>query len=54
MLKKGLLGLSGLLGEQVGVIGENVQIRRFARFVLGEGLEKKVDDLAIEVAKLTN
>jgi len=43
-----------LLGEQVGVIGENVQIRRFARFVLGEGLEKKVDDLAAEVAKLTN
>ena len=43
-----------LLSEQVAVIGENVQIRRFARFVLGEGLEKKVDDLAAEVAKLTN
>jgi elongation factor Ts len=46
--------ISELLGEQVGVIGENVQIRRFARFVLGEGREKKVDDLADEVAKLTN
>ncbi len=46
--------ISELLTDQVAVIGENLQIRRFARFVLGEGLEKKVDDLAAEVAKLTN
>lgn len=46
--------VSQLLSEQVSVIGENIQVRRFARFVLGEGLEKKVDDLAAEVAKLTN
>lgn len=42
-----------VVGELVAVIGENIQIRRFARFVLGEGLEKKQDDLAEEVAKLT-
>ena len=42
-----------VLGELVAVIGENVQIRRFARYVLGEGLEKRQDDLAEEVAKLT-
>jgi elongation factor Ts len=32
--------------------GENVQVRRFARFVLGEGLEKRQDNLAAEVAKM--
>ncbi len=46
--------IAEMLAEQVSVIGENLQIRRFSRFVLGEGLEKKVDDLAAEVAKLTN
>ncbi|MCL2739681.1 MAG: translation elongation factor Ts [Oscillospiraceae bacterium] len=35
----------------VGKIGENITIRRFARFERGEGLEKRQDDLAAEVAK---
>ncbi len=37
--------------EAVAKIGENIQVRRFARFVLGEGLEKKQENLAEEVAK---
>jgi elongation factor Ts len=37
--------------DAVAKIGENIQIRRFARFVLGEGLEKKQENLAAEVAK---
>jgi elongation factor Ts len=37
--------------ELVAKIGENVKIRRFVRFELGEGLEKKKDDFAAEVAK---
>jgi elongation factor Ts len=40
-----------VLTEAVAKIGENIQIRRFARFVLGEGLEKKQENLAEEVAK---
>ena len=36
--------------EAVGTIGENITIRRFSRFVLGEGLEKKTTDFAAEVA----
>ncbi len=39
-----------IVKEAVAVIGENIQIRRFARFVLGEGLEKKSSDFAAEVA----
>jgi len=42
--------VEAMLNEQVAVIGENIKIRRFSRFVLGEGLEKKVDDFAAEVA----
>jgi elongation factor Ts len=36
--------------ELVAKLGENVQIRRFSRYELGEGLEKKQEDFAAEVA----
>ncbi len=49
-VKDDKLTVAQMLGEAIGTIGENIQIRRFARFVLGEGLEKKVDDFAAEVA----
>ncbi|TNE84377.1 MAG: translation elongation factor Ts [Deltaproteobacteria bacterium] len=39
-----------MLTDAVARIGENLKVRRFARFVLGEGLEKKQDDFAAEVA----
>lgn len=43
--------IQDVLTDAVAKIGENIQIRRFARFVLGEGLEKKQENLAEEVAK---
>jgi elongation factor Ts len=36
--------------ELISKIGENIKIRRFVRFELGEGLEKKKGDFAAEVA----
>lgn len=39
-----------LLNEQIAKIGENMSIRRFARFEMGEGLEKRQDNFAEEVA----
>ncbi len=36
--------------ELISKIGENIKIRRFVRFELGEGLEKKKTDFAAEVA----
>ena len=39
-----------VLTEAVGRIGENIKVRRFARYVLGEGLQKKETDFAAEVA----
>lgn len=41
-----------MLTAAVATIGENIQVRRFARYVLGEGMEKKKDNLAEEVAKM--
>lgn len=38
------------LNETIATIGENISIRRFARFALGEGLAKKESDFAAEVA----
>ena len=40
--------------ELVAKIGENIQIRRFVRWELGEGIEKKKEDYAAEVAKLAS
>jgi len=36
--------------EIVAKLGENIKIRRFTRYELGEGLEKKNEDFAAEVA----
>lgn len=38
------------LNETISKIGENMSIRRFTKYVLGEGLEKKESDFAAEVA----
>lgn len=40
-----------LLQALIAKIGENIKIRRFVRFELGEGLEKKKSDFAAEVAQ---
>ena len=43
--------IQDLVNETSMVLGEKISVRRFARFEMGEGLEKKVNDLAAEVAK---
>lgn len=37
--------------EMIANLGENITIRRFTRYVLGEGLAKKEDNFAEEVAR---
>jgi elongation factor Ts len=34
-------------------VGEKIDVRRFVKFNLGEGIEKRVDDFAAEVASMT-
>ncbi|MDO5724744.1 MAG: translation elongation factor Ts [Tissierellia bacterium] len=43
--------ISEYLTNLVAKIGENIKIRRFTRYELGEGLEKREEDFAEEVAK---
>jgi elongation factor Ts len=45
------LTIEQYLKETIARIGENVVIRRFNRYELGEGLEKRQDNFAEEVAK---
>lgn len=40
-----------LLTEKTAEIGEKISIRRFARFMVGEGIEKESKDFAAEVAE---
>ena len=41
--------VSDLVTAKIAKIGENISIRRFSRYQLGEGIEKKSDDFAAEV-----
>lgn len=43
--------IKDLLTDLAARIGENIQIRRFTRYELGEGIEKKEENFAEEVAK---
>ncbi|MBP1904157.1 translation elongation factor Ts [Paenibacillus turicensis] len=46
--------ITQLLNEKVSTIGENITIRRFVRYELGEGLEKKQENFAEEVMAQVN
>lgn len=43
--------MDSLLKEMIAMIGENISIRRFVRYEMGEGLKKKEEDFASEVMK---
>lgn len=42
-----------LVTDKIAKIGENISIRRFVRFEMGEGLQKRSDDFAAEVAAMS-
>ena len=43
--------ISQLVTEKIAEIGEKISIRRFTRYEMGEGLEKRQDDFVEEVMK---
>ncbi len=45
--------IKDLVVEKIAKIGENINIRRFARYEKGEGLEKKEDNFAAEVESMS-
>ncbi|SJZ34740.1 translation elongation factor Ts [Garciella nitratireducens] len=43
--------IEDIVKEQISRMGENIKIRRFTRYEMGEGLEKKSENFAEEVKK---
>lgn len=50
-IKDPSITVNDLLKDKIAKIGENIKIRRFVRYEVGEGLEKREEDFAAEVAK---
>ena len=48
---EGKKDIRGLLTDLIGKIGENIKIRRFLRYEVGEGLAKRTDDFVEEVKR---
>jgi elongation factor Ts len=48
---EGKKDVRALLTELVAKTGENIRVRRFVRYEVGEGLEKRADDFVAEVQK---
>ena len=44
------ISVTELIGQNVKQLGEDVTVRRFTRFILGEGIEKVESNFADEVA----
>ena len=42
--------MAELVKQVAGKLGENIQVRRFTRYTLGEGIEVEKTDFASEVA----
>ncbi|PSR12939.1 translation elongation factor Ts [filamentous cyanobacterium CCP3] len=47
------ISVEELIKQAISKLGENIQVRRFSRFVLGEGIEKEETNFADEVAAQT-
>ncbi|XP_020958624.1 uncharacterized protein LOC107644406 [Arachis ipaensis] len=52
-IKNDKLVVKDWIKQTIATIGENIKVKRFVRFNLGEGLEKKSQDFAAEVAAQT-
>ena len=50
-IKDGDIKVKDLLNNLISTIGENIKIRRFVRYEVGEGLEKREENFAEEVEK---
>lgn len=48
-IKDGDKTVTDIINESIAKIGENINVRRFVRYALGEGIEKRQDDFVAEV-----
>ena len=51
-IKDSSITVAELVKQAAGKIGENVKVRRFTRYTLGEGIEVEDNDFAAEVASM--
>jgi elongation factor Ts len=51
-IKDSTITVGELVKQVAGKIGENIQVRRFTRYTLGEGIEVQESDFAAEVAAM--
>jgi len=51
-IKDSSISVGELVKQVAGKVGENIQVRRFVRFNLGEGIEVDKMDFAAEVAAM--
>lgn len=51
-IRDSALSLGEIVKQVAGKTGENIQVRRFTRFTLGEGIEVEKSDFAAEVAAM--
>lgn len=52
-VKDGDITVAQYVAQIAKAVGTDVKVKSFVRYVVGEGIEKQVDDLAAEVAKMT-
>lgn len=51
-IKQPDITIEELIKKHVALLGENIQLRRFERFVVGGGMDKKANNFADEVAEM--
>jgi len=51
-IRDSTITIDELIKQNIAKLGENIQVRRFERFVLGEGLQKRQENFSEEVEKM--
>lgn len=46
--------INDLIDQKIALLGENIKVRRFQKFILGEGIQKKTIDFSKQVIEVLN
>lgn len=53
-IRDSAITIEELIKQNIATLGENIQVRRFERFKLGEGQEKREQNFSEDIAKMLN
>nr|YP_010902474.1 translation elongation factor Ts [Hypnea nidifica]WCH54329.1 translation elongation factor Ts [Hypnea nidifica] len=48
------ISIEELIKQHIALLGENIKVRRFQKFLLGEGLDKKENNFLVDVENIIN